>query len=76
MKKQIIALRSKLIKQGVKKLKLFGFVNVNERNILIDEVYSLYFLEILNKMLDKNPETDMAINQLQRIMNFQNKTIS
>jgi hypothetical protein len=58
-----------LIKQGVSKLKKFGFVNVNKTNIVTDEVYTLYFSKILHEMLGINLEADMVINQLLEFMN-------
>ena len=59
-----LSIKSKLIKQVVIRLRKFGFVHVNEENILTDEVYSLYFKKILNEMLGENAETDLVINQL------------
>ncbi|MCE9538258.1 MAG: hypothetical protein K8R85_03450 [Bacteroidetes bacterium] len=58
-----------LIKQGVSKLKKFGFINVSKTNIVTDEVYSLYFSKILQELLGINLETDAAINQLIKSMN-------
>lgn len=65
--------KENLIKQGVSKLKKFGFVNVNKTNIVTDEVYSLYFSKILHEMLGINLETDVVINQLLKSMNYKIK---
>ncbi|MES2139503.1 MAG: hypothetical protein V4511_07320 [Bacteroidota bacterium] len=62
-----------LIKQGVSKLKKFGFVNVNKTNILTDEVYALYFSKILQEMHGVNSEADTMINQLLESINFNYK---
>lgn len=62
-----------LIKQGVSKLKKFGFVNVNKTNIVTDEVYTLYFSKILHEMLGVHSEADIAINKLLESMNYNNK---
>lgn len=45
-----------LITQGVNKLKKFGYVHVNEQNILSDEVYQAFFERILKERLKKNKE--------------------
>ncbi len=69
-------IKDKLINQAVTRLRNFGFVHVNEDNIVTDEVYSLYFLKILKEMLGENAETDSVINQLLNTINIQNKTSS
>lgn len=66
-------LKETLIKQGVSKLKKFGFVNVNKTNIVTDEVYTFYFSKILLEMLDLHPEAGIAINKLLESMNYNNK---
>lgn len=53
-----------LIQLGVEKIKKFGFVNITKENITTDEVYSYYFVIILNELLGTNPKVDEAINQL------------
>ena len=55
-------IRNEWIKNGVKKLRLFGFTNVTEENIMTDEVYRLYF----ERMLRSNHEAGMdeKINKL------------
>ncbi len=69
-----LSVKDKLIKQVVTKLRKFGFVHVNENNIIIDEVYRLYFLKILKEGLGENAETDKVINQLlKRIQLINNK---
>ena len=69
-----LSVKDKLIKQVVTKLRKFGFVHVNENNIIIDEVYRLYFLKILKEGLGESAETDKVINQLlKRIQLINNK---
>lgn len=62
--KQRIDLKHKLIKHGVKKLKVFGFSNVTEENLMTDEVYRLYFERILLSNLGTRAELDEKINEL------------
>jgi hypothetical protein len=57
-------IQNKLIKQAVKKLKRFGFTNVTEENITIDDVYKLYFRKILLLNLGENKETDKVIHEM------------
>ena len=68
------SIKSKLIKQAASRLRKFGFIHVNENNITTDEVYSQYFMKILNEMLGENTEKDLVINQLLKTMNPQNKS--
>jgi hypothetical protein len=58
------SIKNKLIKQAVKKLRRFGFVNVAEENIATDDVYKLYFSKILLLRLGQNKETDKAVHEL------------
>ena len=60
----IITLKDELIKQIINRLKKFGFVHVNKKNIATDEVYSQYLLKILNGMLGEDQHVDLAIEQL------------
>ncbi len=62
--KQAIDIKTKLIKHGVKKLKLFGFTNVTEQNILEDEVYRLYFERILSSNLGNDADVDEKITEM------------
>jgi hypothetical protein len=57
-------MRSILIGQGVRKLKLFGFRNVTKENIMNDEVYRLYFERILNSNLGVRAADDETITEL------------
>jgi hypothetical protein len=57
-------IKAKLIEQGVKRLKLFGFTNVTEENIMKDEVYRFYFEGILNSNLGNRPDVDEKIIEL------------
>ncbi len=58
------SIRNKLIKQAVKKLKRFGFVNVSPANIMLDDVYKFYFDKIIRANLGQNKETDNEIHEL------------
>lgn len=62
--KNSISIQSKLLKQAVKKLKLFGFTNVTEENITTDDVYKLYLRKILMLNIGQNKETDKVIHEL------------
>jgi hypothetical protein len=53
-----------LVKDGVKKLKNFGFVNVTAENILSDEVYVFFFIRFLDSKKGKNNELDKQIEML------------
>lgn len=64
-----LSIQLKLIQNAVNKLRNFGFANVNEENITTDEVYSFYFLKMLNEMSGENKETDSVINQLSELIN-------
>lgn len=57
-------IQNKLIKQAVKKLKMFGFTNVTKDNITTDDVYKLYFRKILLLNLGQNNDTDKVIHEL------------
>ena len=63
-KEKELILKEAFIKQGVAKLKNFGFVNVNKSNILTDEVYVFYFSKILHESLGDNLDSDDVIHQL------------
>ncbi len=55
---------SDLVDEGVKKLKLFGFENVNEENILTDEVYVFFFTRFLDSQRGKSKELDKQVEML------------
>lgn len=57
-----------LIDSGVKKLKNFGFIKVNEENILSDEVYCFFFHRFLDVLKGKNNELDKQIEELLNII--------
>lgn len=69
--KQTDDIRTELIRRGVKKLRLFGFKNVTNENIMEDEVYRLYFGMILNSSLGNRPDEDEKIMEL--IVELKNK---
>lgn len=53
-------LRERLIRGGVNNLRVGGYPSVNEDNILTDEVYSAFFLS----MLDDNKGIDHAYDKI------------
>jgi hypothetical protein len=54
----------KILKDGVKKLKKFGFEDVNKNNILSDEVYFFFLTRFTNSLRGKNKRTDKVIDKL------------
>lgn len=65
--------KDKLIDNGIKKLKRFGFTNVNKDNLLVDEVYVFYFKRFILIMKGENPKLDHAIDELLMIINNNDK---
>ena len=60
--------KNELISLGIKKLKMFGYSHVNKRNILSDEVYRIFFDQILRERLQENAEErEVIICLLQKI---------
>lgn len=57
-------MRDKLIKAGVSNLKEFGYPLADELNILTDEVYSAFFLSILEDNFGFSREVDEEITKL------------
>lgn len=72
----IIYIKNKLIKQMVYRLRMLGFINVNEKNITTDEIYGSYFSVILNKMLGESAEVDLAIKQLLKTLKRNDKKVN
>lgn len=58
-----------LIRNGVKKLRLFGFTNVTEENIMTDEVYRLYFERILRSGFGNQATPDEIAELIARLKN-------
>lgn len=50
-------MRQKIIKQGVKNLREYGYPSCNEENILTDMIYSKFFLIILRDNLESAPDS-------------------
>lgn len=73
MKRSDSSLKEKLIKQAVKKLRLFGFVHVNTENILTDDVYKLYFIKILYSNLKTNKDMDNVINEILKTVDIEHR---
>lgn len=57
-------MREKLIANGVKNLKEFGYPEVNETNILTDVIYSAFFKNMLQDNFGHSSEIDKVINEL------------
>jgi hypothetical protein len=57
-------LRERLINNGIKNLKEFGYEQVNKDNILTDDVYSQFFRSMLNDSLGTIPSIDGVIKSL------------
>lgn len=57
-------IKSKLILAGIKNLNEFGYEQVNAKNILTDDIYSQFFLSMLNDNLGNGKSIDEAINEL------------
>ncbi|MDW5290208.1 hypothetical protein [Formosa sp. PL04] len=59
-----------LLQQGVEKLKIIGFANVNLDNIMTDDIYQLYFLSFLkNSSSPQNKNELLAIKELKALIN-------
>jgi hypothetical protein len=63
------SIKNKFIKQAVKKLKRFGFVNVTPENIMQDEVYKFYFDKMLRINIGCNAAWDTIIKKLLKELN-------
>ncbi len=61
-------IRTGLIRVGVKNLKEFGYPFVDEKNILTDMVYKVFFSKMLKENLGKMLSADKAINKLLKEM--------
>ncbi len=57
-------LEAKLIENGIKNLKEFGYPDVNKENILTDYVYSKMFLGMLKENLGNGSQIDVVINSI------------
>jgi|GEM_PF-5431240 len=57
-------LRNNIILYSVDRLKRFGFIHVNEKNIFEDEVYKTFFFRILLEKLGDDQELDALIKKM------------
>jgi len=57
-------IKEKLIRNGIRNLTTFGYEFVTEKNILTDDVYKLFFKEMLESNLGIDNQVDKAINDL------------
>ena len=56
--------KENLVDIGIEKLKNFGFVNVNKKNVFDDEVYKYHFKKFMVIMLGQDENLDVAIKEL------------
>lgn len=56
--------KENLVDIGIEKLKNFGFVNVNKKNVFDDEVYKYHFKKFMAIMLGQDENLDVAIKEL------------
>lgn len=56
--------KDKLLELGIDKLKKFGFVNVTEKNVFEDEVYTYHFKKIIYFLLGQSEDLDRSIKEL------------
>ena len=61
-------IKDQIIKNGVKNLKEFGYLNVTTKNIVTDEVYKILFESQLNSNLGHG--FDEEINSILKDMNI------
>lgn len=59
-------IRNDLVKKSIKKLKRYGFRNVDAKNILTDEVYTHYFIQFLYSSIGKSMKIDDVIVKILR----------
>lgn len=57
-------MRKKIIANGVKNLKEYGYPDCNEENILTDDIYKDFFISMLKDNLGVHSEIDKVINGL------------
>lgn len=57
-------IKEHLLKAGVKNLKEFGYPDVTTESILTDEVYKMFFQNMLEENLGNGNQVDEVINQL------------
>lgn len=57
-------MRDKLIEQGVKNLKEFGYPDVDAENILTDQIYSAFFREMLKENKGYSTSIDKDIDAI------------
>lgn len=57
-------IQSRLIKQGVRNLRQFGYPNCTEQNILTDDIYKAFFANMLRENRGQVAAADPAIDEL------------
>jgi hypothetical protein len=65
-------MKDKLIKSGVKNLIEFGYPDVTAENILTDHVYSEFFIEMLEDVLDEEDTPEAVKQAVQELLNQMN----
>ena len=61
-------MKDKLIKSGVKNLIEFGYEGVTAENILTDHVYSAFFIEMLEDVLDEEDSPEAVKNAARELL--------
>lgn len=57
-------MKDKLIANGVKNLRDFGYPECNKENILTDQIYKAFFVSMLKGNKGHGKEIDKAIDEL------------
>lgn len=57
-------MKETLIRDGVDRLREFGYPDVNEENIFTDKVYAAFFKQMLNQVKGIHRVSDEAIEEL------------
>ncbi|MES2132319.1 MAG: hypothetical protein V4506_08200 [Bacteroidota bacterium] len=66
--------KDELLELGIKKLKNFGFLNVNRKNVLEDAVYAYHFKKFMSFLLGQSEDLDLAIKELLTSIDKKNET--
>ena len=57
-------MRQQLLDAGVRNLKEFGYPSVNTTNILTDQIYQMFFTDMLKDAKGKRADIDKAVDEL------------
>lgn len=56
--------KDSLLDIGIEKLRNFGFLHANKKNVFEDEVYKFYFKKIISSISGQSDDLDSAIKEL------------